>query len=58
MDELGEVCGYCEKPGQLFPIRGRPGLYHLRCMDDAKKALETARGKSLIGILVKGATKR
>lgn len=43
---MNERCAYCEKPGELFPIRRMPGQYHLRCIEDAKKALEAGR-KSL-----------
>lgn len=51
MDE--SLCAYCEKPGQLIPIRRMPGLYHLRCVAEAKKALEAARGPSLIKAIAK-----
>ncbi len=47
-----DVCTYCEKPGQLIEIRRMKGQYHLRCVAPAKRALEAARPKSLLGSLI------
>lgn len=46
------VCTYCEKPGQLLPVRKMPGQYHLRCIPAAKKAWELIRPRTLGQILV------
>ncbi len=47
-----DVCTYGEQPGPLIEIRRMKGQYHLRCVAPAKKALEAARPKSLLGSLI------
>jgi len=41
-------CVYCEKEGIVVHVRGLPGLYHLRCIKDAKEAWDSTRGESLL----------
>jgi len=41
-------CVYCEKEGIVVRARGLPGLYHLRCIKDAKEAWDSARGESFL----------
>ena len=39
-------CTYCEKEGIVVYVRGMPGLYHLKCIKNAKEAWESARGST------------
>ena len=46
------TCAYCEKEGIVVYVRGLPGLFHLRCIKDAKEAWDMARGKSFLERLI------
>jgi len=42
------TCTYCEKEGIVVYVKGLPGLYHLRCVKQAKEAWETAKGETFL----------
>jgi hypothetical protein len=48
-----EFCTYCQQPGVLVEVKGMKGLYHLKCVVDAKKAWEAVRPKSFLDRFVK-----